>query len=194
LGISSNGLEKKALGLGWRAAAALPRFSVSSRAELGKAIGFAGACIVSGKSSESLRKACALSSSPMLVNAFEVPNYHRDDGLVRVVAQAAQARLVAFELPLSLFLRLSFVYRARFVSQATSFVRKCVKLKAPIVVTSGAADEFELKSPREAIALAGLFGLSQLQARAAISNVPDKFLPSHWAEKNGGRAKAREAG
>ena len=176
LGLADSRLQSKALKLGWGNAVVLPRFSIESRQDLNKAAAQAGACIVFSKSGDLLRKTVSLSRSPMLVDAFSVPNFYRDEGLIRAIAQENSSRPVGFELACSQFLRCSFVFRARFVSQATSFVKKCFKLDAPVIVTSGAVDDFELKSPRETIALAELFGFSQMQASAAISRLPLKFI------------------
>lgn len=177
LGLLEPKLEAKALSLGWARAAAPQRIVVETQADL-KKVPRSGVALASGKSGEVLKKLSSRDSqATLLVDAFSVPNFFKDDGLIRSVADAEKNGCkIAFAVPYAYLLRSSFVYRARFVSQTRIFLSKCLKLGAPFVVVSGAQNEFELKSPREAIALCELLGLSFEQAQKALSSVPQKLI------------------
>jgi len=179
LGLGDSKLEQKALSLGYSSAIASPKIFVSSKSGLHKLSLKQKIFSVSSSSSDLLRRASdfAGENSVLLFDAFSVPHFFKDDGLVRSVSEAAgEGKAVAFEIPYAYFLRNSFVYRARFVSNTRDFLKKCLKLGAPYAITSGARDEFELKSPREVTAIAQLWGLSAEQARRAIGSVPEKMV------------------
>ncbi|MCX6767860.1 MAG: hypothetical protein NTY90_03995 [Candidatus Micrarchaeota archaeon] len=119
-----------------------------------------------------LLRIAAASRAVDLVNPLGAKDFYRDDGLIRAVAEAGKA----FEIPLAPLLRAEFVYRAKAIVQAREFVRRCLKLGAAFVFTSRAETEWDLKSPRETIALIQLLGLTGQQARHAIGRAPEKVL------------------
>jgi len=123
-----------------------------------------------------LRAAAKRDGGLLLVNPLLVPKFQKDDGLVRAIAEAAKSAPVAFEIPVKAFLSSKFVYRAKLVAQVRAFLRLCLKLKAPFVFTSRASSQWDLKSPREVIAIGVFYGLSFEQASAAISTTPQKLL------------------
>ncbi len=179
LAIGDARLEARSLSLGWKKVFAPEKTILERREEFKKLFLPQKILFASAQSGELLRKAAATSnpSSLLLLDPFQAQNFQKDDGLVRAVAQSAgQGRPVLFAIPLSHLLRSSFVYRARFVAGARGFAKKCLKFGAPFAVVSNASSEWELKSPREAVALASLFGLSEQQARASVSDWPARAL------------------
>jgi len=169
LNLSNPALEGKALGLGWGRALTARVVDVGK----GKAgHGAEGQLVIAESENGELLRRAAANPSVDLINPFRAREFYRDDGLIRAVAEAGKA----FEIPLAPLLGTEFVFRAKLITQAREFVRRCVKLHAPLVFTSRAGSEFDLKSPREAVALIQLLGLSAEQARYAIERTPDKIL------------------
>ena len=176
LALLSANLKNKALSLGYAVVATPQKLLVQNQADLRKASG-KQEIFVSSSSGDLLKKiASRPASAPLLIDAFSVPSFFKDDGLIRTIAKESGAKPIAFAIPYAYILRSSFVYRARLVAQYKLFLAKCIKRNAPFVIVSGAENEFELKSPREAIALAELLGLSFEQAQKALGSSAEKLL------------------
>jgi RNase P/RNase MRP subunit p30 len=131
----------------------------------------AGLLSVEGANTELLRQACRR-ESVSLVNPLLVPQFQRDDGLIRAVAESRKA----FELPLVELLRANYVFRARFLVQARAFLARCAKLGAGVAFTSRARESYDLKSPREVMALAMAMGLTREQAAYALTRRAEEVL------------------
>jgi len=165
LNLSNPGLAEKAAELGWSetlAAAVFPAGKTPAKA--GEIV-----CAESGDT-EALRRAAA-NPRVALLNPLLVKDFHKDDGLVRAVAEAGKA----FEIPVRPLLEKNFVYRAKLMAQLRVFLAKCLKLGAAFVFTSRAQSEFDLKSPQETIALIQALGLSRQQAQYSITKAPEKI-------------------
>ncbi len=175
LNLSNAALESRGRELGFSYSKPAALVVIAGQKDL-KRLPPSGVNAVESPNSELLRAACKRDAGLLLVNPLLVPQFRRDDGLVRAVAEAAEAAPVAFEIPLRPFLSSKFVFRAKLVSQVRTFLKLCLKLKAPFVFTSRAQTAFELKSPRELIAIGVFYGLSFEQASAAISRTPQKLL------------------
>lgn len=134
-----------------------PRDANAIRAQAG------GLISVESLDGELLRTA-AKNRGVQLVNPLNATGFSRDDGLIRIVAEQGKA----FEIPISTVLRSKHVFRAKAMNQIREFSRRCFKLGAKIVFTSRAQEEWDVKSPREIIAIASLLGFSREQASAAI--------------------------
>ncbi|MBI5177244.1 hypothetical protein HY995_04120 [Candidatus Micrarchaeota archaeon] len=174
LNLANPALEKRALELGFSRARPAAVFAVNSRPAL-RALrnSNSGTVAVEGSSGD-LLKDCIRECRDkiLLINPHSVPRYFLDDGLVRSVASAAPSQRVAFEIQLRPLLLSSFAQRAKIISQTSEFLRRCLKLGAPFVLTSRASSEWELKSPREVIAIGTLFGLNHGQAGMAVGRTP----------------------
>ncbi len=174
LNLRNSQLEKQALALGFTKTFTPPAVEIKTQRDLNAIRGEDGDGFYALESvdSELLRKAAKRARGRALVNAFLVKNFHRDDGLVRVVAESENV----FEIPLYYFLHSAHVHRAKLFDEAAAFLKKCLKLKAPFVFTSRAESEFDLKSPREIIAVGECLGLTREQAVFALSEALTRFL------------------
>ncbi len=139
-----------------------------------------GLLCVESQNGELLRAACKNKNSA-LINALAVQGFSRDDGLIRAVAENEKA----FEIPLSALVLQKHVFRAKAISQLKEFARRCNKLGAKMVFTSRAKEEWDLKSPREIIAIASLLGLSREQAAAAIGKNAMEIIERREGERVG---------
>ena len=126
---------------------------------------------VESSSSELLRLA-AKRDFVDLINPLLVPGFERDDGLVQIVSDEKKT----FEIPLLPVLQSKHVFRAKLLNQLAAFIKLCRKLGANFVFTSRAREEYDLKSPREAMAIAQLLGLDREQAKYAIGDAAAKVL------------------
>ena len=107
-----------------------------------------------------------------LINPLLVPGFERDDGLVQIVADEKKV----FEIPVAPILHSRHVFRAKLLNQLAAFIKLCRKLDAHFVFTSRAQEIYDLKSPRETMAIASLLGLNREQAKFAISEAAKKVL------------------
>ena len=135
---------------------------------------------VESQDGELLRTA-AKNRGVQLVNPLQAQGFSRDDGLIRIVAEQGKA----FEIPISAILRQKHVFRAKAMNQIREFSRRCAKLGAKIVFTSRSQEEWDVKSPREIVAIASLLGFSREQAAAAIGKNAFEILEKmQGSEKN----------
>lgn len=172
LNLRNSQLEKQALALGFAKTFTPPAVEIKTQRDL-NAIreNKDGFYALESTDSELLRKAAKRAHGRALVNAFLVPKFFRDDGLIRVVAETENV----FEIPLHYFLHSAHVHRAKLFDEASAFLKKCLKLKAPFVFTSRAESEFDLKSPREIIAVGVCLGLTREQAAFALGEAQARF-------------------
>lgn len=103
---------------------------------------------------EWLRQACR---KGILVDALQVPKFEKDEGLVRAVADTDSA----FELPMSPLLHSFGRKRAALLSAYAKFFSLCQKRGAKVAFTSQAQSAFDVKSPREAVAVWQQMGLTR---------------------------------
>jgi len=115
-------------------------------------------CSVNG---EWLRQACR---KGILIDALSVPKFEKDEGLVRAVAETESV----FELPLRPLLHSFGRKRANLLAAYAKFFALCQKRGAKIAFTSQAHNEFDVKSPREAVAVWQQVGLSREQVQHAL--------------------------
>ena len=106
------------------------------------------------------------------VDILAHPITPKDSGLNHVLAKSASDNNVAIEFNLDAI----FKGRGGRRVHALSYFRKNVeiarKFDVPMILTSNATSCFDLRAPREMMALAGLFGMDKDEAFAAISTVP----------------------
>jgi ribonuclease P/MRP protein subunit RPP1 len=138
--------------------------------ELGGASRAKPLVLVASGNSEVLRAAAKMKQVRMLRSE----RFEADVGLLRIAAERSKA----FEVALALLIESHGWRRAALLSRMRSFLRLCIKYKAPYVITSGARDAYGLRRPREMIALGEALGLSHAQAKWAITEAPRAVLGS----------------
>ncbi|MBA5942619.1 MAG: ribonuclease P protein component 3 [Methanophagales archaeon] len=77
--------------------------------------------------------------------------------------------------------------RARIIGKMRDNLRLLRKYKAPMILTSNARSVYDLRAPREMIALASLFGMTKVEATSALSDIPLDIL-----ERRGEKERAVE--
>lgn len=87
-------------------------------------------------------------------------------------AELASKKLVAFEIDMASILSLTEFPRIRLLSSLRKEVAVARKFDIPVTISSGASDEFLLRSPQDYVALASLFDLPVSLALQALSDYP----------------------
>ncbi|MDO9516839.1 MAG: ribonuclease P protein component 3 [Methanosarcinaceae archaeon] len=110
------------------------------------------------------------------VDILAHPITPKDSGLNHVLAKSASENNVAIEFNLDAIFKGSGGRRVITLSHFRKNVEIARKFDVPMILTSNAVSYFDLRAPREMIALAGLFGMDKDEAVAAISTVPAKII------------------
>lgn len=124
--------------------------------------------LIESQNVEVLRAACKMGRTRFLL----MGSFQPDVGLLRDAAEHEKA----FIIPISLLLESHGIQRAILMGRMRFFLKLCVKFRAPYILSSGARDEYGLKSPQELIAIGEALGLSHDQAEWAIAEAPRAFI------------------
>ena len=106
------------------------------------------------------------------VDILAHPITPKDSGLNHVLAKSASENNVAIEFNLDAIFKGRGGRRVHALSYFRKNVQIARKFDVPMILTSNAASYFDLRAPREMMALAGLFGMDKDEAISAISTVP----------------------
>ena len=106
------------------------------------------------------------------VDILAHPATPKDSGLNHVLAKSASDNNVAIEFNLDAIFKGRGGRRVHALSHFRKNVQIARKFDVPMILTSNAASYFDLRAPREMVALAGLFGMDKDEAISAISTVP----------------------
>lgn len=116
-------------------------------------------CSING---EWLRQACR---KGILVDPLQVVKFEKDEGLVRAVAETDSL----FEIPMRPLLHSFGRRRAQLLSAYAKFFTLCQKRGARVAFTSQAQSPYDVKSPREAVAVWQQMGLRREAAANAMA-------------------------
>ncbi len=152
LNLSESSLGEKAASLGFVASALSVVFLPSK----------SSGDVAESHSVDLLVKACKQRRF-FVVNPLPARDFYKSDALLAI----AKERSVVFEIPVSFLLKAKD--KARLMFQLRLFLPKCIKHGVKFFFSSRARNEFDLKSPREIIALGQVLGLTYQQAAASIS-------------------------
>ncbi len=143
LNLANMALVGKALSLGYSAA-------ISSQA-------------IEGNDIETIVRKAKQRGSPELINPIPCRDFYKSASLL----ETAREKCKTFEIPVLYLLRSTD--RSKLMFQLRIFLKRCLNRRVKFVFTSRATSEFELKSPREIIAIGATLGLTYEQAVAALS-------------------------
>lgn len=99
-----------------------------------------------------------------------------DGGINHVLAVKAAENMVSMEINLKYFLLTRPTQRYRVLSHFRQIVKLHRKYKFPIVITSDADSIYDLRHPRDVIALASCFGMTNDEAITSLSSTPQYIL------------------
>ncbi len=119
------------------------------------------------------------------VDVLMHPEYGRHNGLNQVTAKLAQRNEVAIGFNMSYHWKTEGLRRARLLAFQRRNVALCKKFGTGMVITSDAYSHYDLRAPRELVALAKLALSDDDDVEAALSTVPFAIIKrgDHRSEK-----------
>jgi ribonuclease P/MRP protein subunit RPP1 len=106
-----------------------------------------------------------------------------EGGLNHVSVRYAAENGVAIDFNVGALIHTRRGERARILSTMHEQLKLARKYQAPMIVTSNAHSLYDLRAPREMIALAALFGMSKDEATSALSDIPRGILEKRWKKE-----------
>jgi ribonuclease P/MRP protein subunit RPP1 len=103
----------------------------------------------------------------------------RDSGFNHVLAKKAAENNVAVEINIGHFLRNRNHRRQKVLAQFREILKLKSKFDFSLVITSGARSLYDLRSPRDLMALSSCFGMDKETAFSALSNVPEAIIETN---------------
>lgn len=111
------------------------------------------------------------------VDILTHPEHQRSDtGLDHVSLRFAAENEVAVEVNFREILTSNKTIRAKILHNMKKNVKLAIKYKTPLVISSGATNHWELRSPECLASFGTLFDLGLKEAKEAISTVPEKIV------------------
>lgn len=119
------------------------------------------------------------------VDILSRPYYKRRDcGINHVLAKEAARNNVAIELNVSDILKSWLTLRSKILAHFRDIVKLHKKFGFPLIITSGAASFYDIRSPEDLIALSKCFGLTHEEAILTLSKVPESILDFNSERNN----------
>ncbi|MCW3133395.1 MAG: hypothetical protein N2V78_03600 [Methanophagales archaeon] len=103
--------------------------------------------------------------------------------LSHVLVRYAAENGVAIDFNLNAIIQSRRSDRARILWKMRQNLKLVRKYKAPAILTSNAQSKYDLRAPREMIALASLFGMKKEEAEHALSAIPEGVLEKKWKKE-----------
>ena len=119
------------------------------------------------------------------VDILAHPEVGRADGFNHVLAKSAADNDVAIEFNLDAFIRLRECARVRALSDFRRNLKLARKFGVSAILTSNAKSHYDMRAPREMIALAGLFDMTEEEAIQALSTVPVRIIEQNRKKRQG---------
>ncbi len=101
---------------------------------------------------------------------------HPGERLNQVLMRFAAENQVAIEFNLDSIIKLRGKERVRVLAIFRHNLKLARKYDAPMILTSNAQSVYDLRAPREMIALASVFGMTEDEGIASLSTVPEEIL------------------
>ncbi len=101
---------------------------------------------------------------------------HPDERLNHVLMRFASENRVAIEFNLDSIIRMRGRARVRALTNFRHNLKLARKYGAPMILASNAQSIYDLRAPREMIALGTIFGMTEDEAIAALSTVPEEII------------------
>lgn len=119
------------------------------------------------------------------VDILTHPELNRNDsGLNDVLLRIAAKNRVAIEINFREVVNASKNTRAKILKNISQNVKIAKKVKAPIVVCSGALSHFELKDPEVLVSFVNYLGLEMSDAKDSLSKIPEAGLKESKQRKS----------
>ncbi|MHC1600380.1 MAG: ribonuclease P protein component 3 [Candidatus Methanospirareceae archaeon] len=106
-----------------------------------------------------------------------------EGGLNHVLVRYAAENSVAIDFNMNAIIQSRRGDRARILGKMRENLKLVRKYNAPMILTSHARSIYDLRGPREMIALAALFGMSKEEATSALCDIPKGILDKRWKKE-----------
>ena len=106
------------------------------------------------------------------VDILNHPFTAKDSGINHVLAKSAAENKVALAFNVDILIKQKGGKRVFALSNFRNNLQLARKYDVPVLLTTNAMSVFDLRAPREVIALAGLFGMTHEEATSALTDVP----------------------
>jgi len=93
-----------------------------------------------------------------------------------ITARKASENKIAFEINVEDIVQAKRYKRSKLIENLINTVKISKMCHTPMVITSGAVNEFTLKSPRTLVAFGKILGMEYYEAKSAIYNIPKMIL------------------
>lgn len=105
-----------------------------------------------------------------------IPLLYRNSGFNQVMAKAAAKNQVAVDFSFNNILKTEGEKRARFLARMKQNMKLCKKYNAPVILSSGAHDKWEMVSAYDLIGFGQVLGLRKGEAKRTLNKVQKEFL------------------
>ncbi|RLI93890.1 MAG: hypothetical protein DRO90_02915, partial [Candidatus Altiarchaeales archaeon] len=92
----------------------------------------------------------------------------KNSGIDHVIARLLAEKFIAIEFNFFEILNSSGMRRSQILGRMQQNVRLARKYNVPIIITSGAIDKYDLRSPRDLMSFGKLIGMTDLEAKSSI--------------------------
>ncbi len=106
-----------------------------------------------------------------------------EGGLNHVLVRYAAENSVAIDFNMNAIIHNRRGDRARVMGKMREILKLVRKYNAPMILTTHAHSIYDLRAPREMIALATLFGMSKEEATSALCDIPRDVLEKRWKKE-----------
>ena len=106
-----------------------------------------------------------------------------EGGLNHVLVRFAAENGVAIDFNMNALIHSRRGDRARIIGKMRENLKLVRKYNTPAILTSHACSVYDLRAPREMIALATLFGMTKEEATRALSDTPAGILEKRWKKE-----------
>jgi len=110
------------------------------------------------------------------VDVLAHPQTPKDGGINHVLARSASENNVAIEFNMDAIIKSRGGRRVQTLSHFRKNLELVRKYGVPMLLTSNAVSRFDMRAPREMIALASLFGMTRDEAIDALSKTPENII------------------
>ncbi len=118
------------------------------------------------------------------VDILSYPLTSRDSGINHVMAKEAGINDVAVAFDLGPLIKGRGGKRVRTLSHYRTNLMLLRKYDVPMILTCNASSYFDLRSPRELIALSSMFGMEKEEAIKALSHTPEAIIRRNMKNEN----------
>ena len=110
--------------------------------------------------------------------------HQKNSGIDQIITKLMAERYIALELNFSEILDSHGVVRSQILGRMRQNVMLARKYNTPMIITSGARDKWDLRSPRELMAIGRMLGMTESEARSAVEEIPLKIIQKSEDRKN----------